>query len=96
MVMAVTGLMFFGYVVGHLAGNLKVFTGREKFNAYAEFLREVGAPVFGHSELLWIARAGLLVALVLHITAAIQLWQPRTIAWMSSTDTSIASARKLR
>ncbi|MFB3069435.1 MAG: succinate dehydrogenase cytochrome b subunit [Gemmatimonadales bacterium] len=75
MVMAVTGLMFFGYVVGHLAGNLKVFTGREKFNAYAEFLREVGAPVFGHSELLWIARGVLLVALVLHITASIQLWQ---------------------
>ena len=74
MVMGVTGLILFGFVVGHLAGNLKVFTGREKFNAYAEFLREMGAPLFGHSELLWIVRAALLVALILHITAAIQLW----------------------
>ena len=74
-VMAVTGLMLFGYVAAHLAGNLKVFLGRERFNAYAEFLREVGAPLFGHSELLWVARAVLLVALILHIIAAIQLWQ---------------------
>ena len=72
-VMAVTGLMLFGFVAGHLAGNLKVFTGAEKFNAYADFLREVGAPLFGHGELLWVARFGLLAALGLHLLAALQL-----------------------
>ncbi|MCZ6916647.1 MAG: succinate dehydrogenase cytochrome b subunit [Gemmatimonadetes bacterium] len=72
-VMAVTGLILFGFVAGHLVGNLKVFTGAEKFNAYAEFLREAGAPLFGHGELLWVARIGLLIALVLHVVAALQL-----------------------
>ena len=72
-VMAVTGLMLFGFVAGHLAGNLKVFTGAVKFNAYAEFLREVGAPLFSHGELLWVARFGLLAALGLHVVAALQL-----------------------
>ncbi len=71
--MAVTGLILFGFVAGHLAGNLKVFTGADKFNAYAEFLREVGAPLFGHGELLWVARIGLLIALFLHVLAALQL-----------------------
>lgn len=72
-VMAVTGLILFGYVAGHLAGNLKVYTGAEKFNAYAEFLREVGAPLFARGELLWLVRIGLLAALALHMMAALQL-----------------------
>jgi len=73
-VMGVTGLIFFGYVAGHLAGNLKVYLGAEHFNAYAEFLREVGAPALGHSWFLWAFRSVILVALLLHVTAAIQLW----------------------
>lgn len=74
MVMAVTGLMFFGYVAAHLAGNLKIFLGREHFNAYAEFLREVGEPALGPSWFLWAARIVLLAALILHVAAAVQLW----------------------
>jgi len=42
--MGVTGLLLFGFVVVHLAGNLKVYLGPASFNSYAEFLREVGAP----------------------------------------------------
>ncbi len=45
-IMAVTGFILFGWIVGHMTGNLKVFQGAEKFNAYAEFLREMGAPLF--------------------------------------------------
>lgn len=71
--MAVTGLLLFLFVVGHLLGNLKVFQGPEKYNAYAEGLRTVGAPFLGHGEFLWIARIGLLVAVAVHIVAAIQL-----------------------
>lgn len=71
--MAASGILLLGFVVGHMAGNLKVFQGPEKLNGYAEFLREVGAPVFGHSELLWIARIGLLLAVVVHIVSATQL-----------------------
>ena len=74
-IMAVSGLIGIGYVLMHMYGNLKVFEGREYFNAYAEGLRELGAPVFGHSHLLWIARIVLLGAVVLHVWAAWSLYQ---------------------
>ena len=72
-VMAVTGIGLFGFVLVHMLGNLKLYQGAEKLNAYAEFLREFGSPVLPHSGLLWIARLGLLVLVVLHVTAATQL-----------------------
>lgn len=72
-IMAVTGLMLFGFVVSHMAGNLKAFQGSEKFNAYAEALRELGTPFLPHAGLLWSARLGLLAAVILHIWAATSL-----------------------
>lgn len=72
-VMAVTGIVLFGFVVGHMAGNLKVFEGPAKFNAYAEFLREMGTPLIPHGGLLWIARLVLLGCVGLHIHAAVSL-----------------------
>lgn len=72
-VMAVTGSVLFLFVLGHMAGNLKVFQGPEKINAYAEFLREIGDPVLGHGQFLWIARIALLVVVGLHIVSATQL-----------------------
>ena len=67
-VMAVTGLILFGFVVAHMIGNLQVYLGPEVFNHYAELLRELG-----HGMALWIARAGLLVAVGLHIWSAWRL-----------------------
>jgi succinate dehydrogenase / fumarate reductase cytochrome b subunit len=64
--MAVTGVILFLFVVGHLLGNLQIFAGPERLNAYAAFLKRTG-------EVLWVARAVLLVALVLHIVAAVQV-----------------------
>ena len=32
----------------HMIGNLKIYQGAEKFNAYAAFLREFGYPALGH------------------------------------------------
>lgn len=72
-VMAVTGVMLVGFVFVHMLGNMKIYYGEAKFNAYAAWLREVGSPVLGHEQFLWIARAGLLVAVALHLTAALQL-----------------------
>jgi succinate dehydrogenase / fumarate reductase, cytochrome b subunit len=72
-VMAITGLILVLFVIGHMAGNLKVYEGEEKFNAYAAWLREIGSPAFGHEQVLWLARLVLLAAVVLHITAAAQL-----------------------
>jgi succinate dehydrogenase / fumarate reductase cytochrome b subunit len=71
--MAGSGVIFVGFVLGHMAGNLKVYQGAEKFNAYAEGLREMGAPVFGHGQLLWVARLVLLASLVIHVISAVQL-----------------------
>ena len=61
--MAVTGLVLIGFIIGHLVGNLQVFQNPEHINGYAYFLRELG-------PLLWIARIGLLAAVVIHIWAA--------------------------
>lgn len=70
--MAVSGLVLFGFVLGHMAGNLKLYQGPEKLNAYAEWLREIGAPALPHGGLLWIARAVLLAAVAVHMVSA---WQ---------------------
>ncbi len=72
-IMAVTGVMLFGFVLGHMVGNLKLFLGAEKINAYAEGLRAIGVPIFGHGDFLWLARIGLLAAVGLHMLAAWQL-----------------------
>src|SRR5579883_3124610 len=65
-VMAVTGAMLFAFVIGHMLGNLQIFEGPEKINAYGRFLHNLG-------ELLWGERIVLLAAVVLHITATVQL-----------------------
>lgn len=73
--MAVAGIVLYGFVIGHMVGNLKVYQGREAFNHYAEGLRTFGAPFFGHAQLLWLVRLALLAAVAVHIVAAFQLWR---------------------
>ena len=65
-IMAVTGMIGIGFVIGHMIGNLQVFQGPEKLNGYAEALRTYPA-------LLYFARFVLLGAVVLHVMAAYQL-----------------------
>lgn len=65
--MAVTGLIWLGFVILHAAGNLQAFGGREKLNAYSALLQGPAA------ELLWLVRAVLFAALVLHLLMAWQL-----------------------
>jgi len=66
---AVTGLMLFGYVFVHMLGNLQLYAGPEAINAYAAFLHSPRAL-----PLLWGARIVLGVALLLHVTTTLQLW----------------------
>lgn len=73
--MAVSGAILLAYIVLHMIGNLHVYQGPEKYNEYAEFLRVVGAPAAGESTLLWIVRIVLLVAVIVHVVAAIRLAQ---------------------
>ena len=72
-VMAITGIALIGFVIGHMLGNLKIFTGAETINAYSRFLREVGMPELEYGQLLWFVRIFLLICVALHITAAVQL-----------------------
>ncbi|WP_082157290.1 succinate dehydrogenase cytochrome b subunit [Kocuria sp. SM24M-10] len=71
--MAGSGAVFSGYVLVHMLGNLKVYQGEEKFNAYAEFLRTAGAPVLPRGTVLWGARAVLTASLAVHVGAAAML-----------------------
>jgi len=64
--MAVTGFVSFGYVVGHMAGNLQIFLGQDQLNTYAEALHSLGG-------LLWVIRFALLLFFVTHIWLGIQL-----------------------
>ncbi len=65
-IMAVTGFIWIGFVVGHMVGNLQIYQGAEKINTYAKFLKDLG-------PLLWVARIGLFVAFVGHVVTAILL-----------------------
>lgn len=65
-IMAISGLALFLFVIAHMAGNLQIFLGRDAINSYAAFLKS-------KPGLLWSARAGLLILVILHVTAAIQL-----------------------
>ncbi len=64
--MAGTGFFMFLFVIAHLAGNLQIFLGPEAINRYGHFLQS-------NPELIWPARISLLLFLLLHIWAAIQL-----------------------
>lgn len=71
-VMAVTGCILFLFVMGHLIGNLQIYLpagedGVYPIDHYAHFLRSLG-------ELLWVIRGVLLLSVILHITAGVQLW----------------------
>jgi succinate dehydrogenase / fumarate reductase cytochrome b subunit len=91
-IMAITGLILFGFVLGHMIGNLQVYLGPEALNHYAVFLRQML-----HGAGLWIVRATLLAAVSLHIWAATSLtlesWRARPVGyqeqkWKESTYAS--------
>ena len=65
-VMGVTGLIGIGFVILHSLGNLLVFRGPAAINSYSHFLKSTG-------ELLWALRIVLVVAVILHVIAAVQL-----------------------
>lgn len=75
LLMAISGLVFIGFVLAHMYGNLKMFAGHDAFNEYAHHLREFGEPMLPHTGLLWILRVGLLVALLTHVASALALWR---------------------
>ena len=70
-VMAVTGVILFGFVLVHLVGNLQIFLppdakGIFKIDEYGKFLHSMPA-------VLWGARSVLIAAVMLHIWSSISL-----------------------
>jgi len=72
-VMAVTGLILFGWIFLHMIGNLKLYLGPVHMNEYAHWLRAIGTPAMPETTALWIVRVLLIVCVVLHIHAAYAL-----------------------
>jgi succinate dehydrogenase / fumarate reductase cytochrome b subunit len=66
--MAVSGIILFGFITVHMIGNLQIYIGPERLNAYSRFLHE------NSLEILWPARIVLLLSVLVHIVAAAQVW----------------------
>ncbi len=66
-VMAVTGLVLLGFVIGHMLGNLQVYLGADALDGYAHKLRTLG-------PLLWAVRGVLLLAFLLHGWMVVNLY----------------------
>lgn len=69
-VMAVTGLVLFGWIFLHMVGNLKLYLGPVHLNEYAHWLRALGTPAMPETAALWVTRLLLIVCVVLHIHSA--------------------------
>lgn len=79
-VMAVTGLVFTAFVVVHMIGNLKVFTGAAHFDEYAAWLRTLLGPLVPAQGILWALRVVLALCLVAHLWCAILLVRRSRVA----------------
>ena len=101
LLMAATGVIFIGFVLVHMYGNLQAFAGHDAFNEYAEHIREIGVPMLPHAGLLWVIRVVLLVSLVVHVACAAALWKrakrARTTRYVVKKNTaSTVSSRWMR
>ena len=102
-VMAITGIIGIGFVIGHMIGNLKMYLGTVTENGqkvydidvYGEFLRELLVPILPRTYFLWILRIVLIAAVVLHIHAAYSLTlmnrKARSVKYQSARDYQVAN-----
>jgi len=67
-VMAVTGIVLSGFVTVHMLGNLQSYMGPVPFNHYAELLHTMI-----HGAGIWVFRAVMVVAVLLHAWMALSL-----------------------
>ena len=101
LLMAGSGLIFVGFVLLHMYGNLKAFGGHDTYNTYAEHLRTLGTPLLPRSGALWIIRAVLIASLVIHVYCAFTLWarakRARTVRYQVKKHTgAIFASRMMR
>jgi succinate dehydrogenase / fumarate reductase cytochrome b subunit len=77
-IVAVTGIILFGFVFLHMIGNLKSFLpqnadGVPDIDVYAKFLRTMGEPLLPYTFALWVVRVTIIVAVVLHVVMVTRL-----------------------
>jgi succinate dehydrogenase / fumarate reductase cytochrome b subunit len=72
LLMGLTGVALFVYMLVHLAGNALIFAGRETFNEYSHVL--ISNPLILPIEL------GLLVIFVIHVYKALRMWSNNNAA----------------
>jgi succinate dehydrogenase / fumarate reductase cytochrome b subunit len=98
-VMAVTGGVLVSFVIAHMVGNLKIFSGPAEINAYSRFLRAVGTPELAYGQLLWVVRIVLILCVALHITAALQLsrmsWAARPVEYKTKRNLETTFAARM-
>jgi len=89
--MALTGIILSLFVLGHLIGNLQVYLGAEKLNAYAAFLQS-------SKGLLWTARIVLLASVLTHAAAGVILWlekqKARPVAYFDRANVQSSAASR--
>ncbi|MFZ4767629.1 MAG: succinate dehydrogenase cytochrome b subunit [Roseimicrobium sp.] len=68
LLVALTGAVLVVFVLGHMIGNLLIFVGRDAINEYGHFLQTAG-----HGMGVWVARIGLLIAVVVHVVLTVKL-----------------------
>ena len=73
--MAASGVVFIVFVLVHMYGNLKAFSGHDAYNEYAAHLRSIGEPELPHEGVRWAIRVALIGALVVHVACAVVLWR---------------------
>jgi succinate dehydrogenase / fumarate reductase cytochrome b subunit len=59
-IVALTGIVWVGFVIGHMLSNLQIFLGQDSLNNYAKMLHDTPA-------LLWGARLVLILSCFAHI-----------------------------
>jgi succinate dehydrogenase / fumarate reductase, cytochrome b subunit len=77
--MALTGLSFCIFLAIHLFGNLTIYRGEERFNAYSDHLHALGI-------LIHVAEIGLLLLALIHICLAailyVENWRARPVRYV--------------
>lgn len=64
-VMGLSGLVWAGFVLGHMLGNLLMFVSADAYNSYGHFLTS--------GKIIYVVEAVLLAALLAHVVAAVSL-----------------------
>ena len=71
-VVAVTGIILFGFVLVHMIGNMQVYLPPGPDGTYA--IDHYGELLHSKPALLWVARLVLLGCVLLHVTFSVLLW----------------------